>query len=68
MNEWEQYLLSIGVENLSNDGEIAEKLRQVEQANPNYQHQVQEAIDSIDEPFIVVDRNNIAAWLESLGD
>lgn len=68
MNEWEEYLLSIGVTNLSDDGEIARKLEEIEQANPDYKAQVIQAIESIDEPFIAVDSTNIAAWLESLGN
>jgi len=68
MNEWEQYLLSIGVKNLEDDGEISRKLEEIEQANPEYKAQVVEALKSIEEPFIVVDKDNIAAWLESLGD
>lgn len=68
MNEWEEYLLSIGVKNLNDDNEISRKLEEVEHNNPEYKTQVIEAIESIDEPFMVVDSTNIAAWLESLGD
>jgi len=68
MNEWEQYLLSIGVKNLNDDREISRKLEEIEQANPDYKAQVIEALKSVDEPFIVVDKDNIAAWLDSLGD
>lgn len=68
--EWEDYLLSIGVINLNDEGEINRKLEEVERANPDYETQLREALTDVekDSTLELVNKDEVVAWLLSLGN
>jgi hypothetical protein len=70
--EWEDYLLSIGVVDLSNDEEIDRKLDEVERADPRYQQALREAIEEVisskNKPLEQLSKEDLIDWLLSLGD
>ena len=77
--EWEDYLLSIGVVNLNDEAEINQKLEEVEIANPEFQIELQTAIQDVvsymkyvpeskERVSRKITRDEVRAWLESLAN
>lgn len=72
--EWETYLLSIGVTDLNNKEEINEKLDEVERNDPKFQAELEEAlkeaIDCIENTpeseLVFIGKGDTRAWLQSL--
>jgi hypothetical protein len=69
---WEDYLLSIGIVDLTNDEEIDRKLDEVERADPEYQQTLREAIEEVisskNKPLEQLSKEDLIDWLLSLGD
>jgi hypothetical protein len=70
--EWSNYLLNIGVTNLSDEDEISRKLEEVERSNPEYKstliNVVEEGITITSKPIELLTKEDITNWLLSLGD
>jgi len=66
---WKEYLIKIGVTDLTDEDEISQKLDEVERQHIDYEKSLIEALEEINfEESSFIPNNNVKAWLLSLGD